>query len=130
MERKIFASLLAVLLASGAVLAQDTKKKKPEAAAPETGPLSLPTLAAVKEKCKPTEAQGPKLEALYAEATKNEADIRRRAKESESDRKTLEKFLADGRLDMVLKIKEVLDGPQKKTFDDLATAAAASGKKK
>lgn len=127
MERNLIASLALVLLASGAVTAQDGKKKKAEAAV-ETGPFSLPTLAAVKEKCKPTEAQGPKLETIYADAVKNEADVRRRAKEAESDRKTLEKFLADGRLDVVLKIKELFDGPQDKIFDELASAAA--GKKK
>ena len=126
MERNLIASLAAALLACGAAPAQEGKKKKGEAAV-ETGPFSLPTLAAVKAKCKPTEDQGPKLETIYADAAKNEADVRRRAKEAESDRKTLEKFLADGRLDVVLKIKELFDVPQDKAFDDLA---AAAGKKK
>ena len=99
---------------------QDGKKKE----AAETGPLGLPLLAAVKNKCKPTAEQSPKLEALYAEAVKNEADIRRRAKEAESDRKTTEKFLADGRLEIVLKIKELFDAPQDKAFDELASASA------
>ncbi len=123
MERNLIASLALVLMAAGAAAAQDGKKKKAEAAV-ETGPFSLPTLAAVKEKCKPSEAQAPKLETIYADAAKNEADVRRRAKEAESDRKTLEKFLADGRLEVVLKIKELFDAPQDKAFDDLASAAA------
>jgi hypothetical protein len=118
MERIVAALLLFAPL-------QDGKKKD----APESGPLGLPLLSAVKGKCQPSAEQAPKLDALYAEAAKNEADIRRRAKESESDRKTTEKFLADGRLDMVLKIKELFDAAQDKAFDELASAAPAKKKK-
>jgi hypothetical protein len=126
MERMIAAlTILALPLVS---TAQDGKKK--EAPAGEAGPFLLPTLASVKEKCKATEAQAPKLDTIYADAAKSEVDIRRRAKESESDRKTTEKFLADGKLEVVLKIKEVLVGDQKKTFDDLAAAAGAQPAKK
>jgi hypothetical protein len=125
MERRFIATSLALLLVAAAAGAQDVKKKAD--AAPEAGPFTLPTVASVKEKCKPTEAQAPKLDAIYADAVKSEADIRRRAKEAESDRKTLEKFLADGRLEVVLKVKELFDAQQDKTFDDLVTAAAAAG---
>jgi hypothetical protein len=106
---------------------QDGKKKD---AAPEAGPFALPTLAAVKEKCKPSAEQAPKLETIYADAVKSEADIRRRAKEAESDRKTTEKFLADGRLEVVLKIKELFTDEQDKSFDALASGAPPAKKKK
>ncbi len=125
MERRFVALSLVLCLAAGAAAAQDKKKK---AETPETGPLGLPLLAAVKEKCKPTAEQAPKLDTLYADATKNETDIRRRAKESESDRKTLEKYLADGRLEIVLMIKELFDAAQDKAFDEAAAAAAPKKK--
>ena len=118
--------MIAVLLCLAPV--QDGKKK--EAAAADVGPFALPTLAAVKEKCKPTEAQAPKLDALYADAAKSEVDIKRRAKEAESDRKTTEKYLADGKLEVVLKIKELFTDSQDKSFDDLSAAVAAQGAKK
>lgn len=127
MERMIGTAVLALSLAAGAAWPQDGKKKDET---PDVGPLSLPALAAVQAKCKPGADQAPKLEALYADAVKSEADIRRRAKEAESDRKTLEKFLADGRLDVVLKIKELFSDAQDKTFDDLAAAVQNAGKKK
>lgn len=104
--------------------AQDGKK------AAEGAAFGLPALAAVKEKCKPSAEQAPKLETIYADAAKSEADIRRRAKEAESDRKTTEKYLADGRLEVVLKIKELFDAGQDKGFDELVAAAAARDAKK
>ena len=124
MERMILAL---TILASGVAGAQDGKKKE---AAAEAGPFALPTLAAVKDKCKPTAEQAPKLDTIYADAAKSEVDIKRRAKESEADRKTTEKYLADGRLEVVLKIKELFTNDQDKSFDDLSAAVAAQGAKK
>lgn len=99
-------------------------------AAQDEAPFALPPLATVKAKCKPGEEQAPKLEAIYKDAVQSEADIRRRAKESESDRKTTEKFLADGRLQVVLKIKELFSDEQDKIFDSLPAGEPAKKKKK
>ena len=93
-------------------------------------PFALPPLAAVKEKCKPNEEQLPKIELIYKDAVQSEIDIRRRARESESDRKTTEKFIADGRLQVVLKIKELFIDEQDKIFDGLPAGEPAKKKKK
>ena len=68
MERMI---AVLTILASSVAWAQDKKKE----AAVEAGPFALPTLAAVKEKCKPTADQAPKLDTIYADAAKSEVDI-------------------------------------------------------
>ena len=132
MERTIIAAALGLMLAAVPATAQDGKKKKAPAAG-EAGPFGLPTLAVVKAKCAPTAEQAPTLETIYADATKNEADIRRRAKEAESDRQSLEKFLMMGRIEAVNKVKELFSEDQDKTYDGLvvaADAAAAARKKK
>ncbi|HYF01292.1 MAG TPA: hypothetical protein VEJ18_20385 [Planctomycetota bacterium] len=129
MERTIIAAVLALVLAAHPAAAQEGKKKKAEPAGP-AGPFGLPTLAQVKEKCSPTAEQAPKLEAVYADAAKNEGDIRKRAKEAESDRQSLEKFLTMGRIEVVNKVKEILDDGQDMTYDGLVAAVEAAKTKK
>ena len=129
MERTIIGAILALVLAAPPAAAQDAKKKKAEAALP-AGPFGLPTLAQVKEKCSPTAEQAPRLETVYADAARNEGDIRKRAKEAESDRQSLEKFLTMGRIEVVNKVKEILDDGQDKAYDGLVAAVEAAGRKK
>lgn len=128
MERTIIAAALAFVWAAIPAAAQDGKKKKGPAG--EAGPFGLPTLSQVKEKCSPSAEQAPKLETAYADAAKNESDIRKRAKEAESDRQSLEKFLTMGRIEVVNKVKEILDDGQDKTYDGLVAAAEAAKTKK
>ena len=126
MERiSILAVFAAACLASG-LEAQD--KKKDDKAA--TGPFELPLLATVKEKCKTNDEQNGKLETIYKDATTKEADTRKTAKDSGSDRKDLDKFLLMGRVETVNKVKDVLDKDQQKTFNDLCTASDPKKKKK
>lgn len=128
MERiKISMVAVAVLLAAGLAQAQDNKKKK--AADAPAGPYGLPLLAAVKEKVKLTAEQEPKVSALYDEAVKEEEATKKRAKENQTERKDLEKFLAEGKSATVNKIREILDDGQKKSFDALVSASGAPKKK-
>jgi Spy/CpxP family protein refolding chaperone len=128
MERiRIGMLALAVLLAAGLAQAQDNKKKKAAEAGP-SGPYGLPLLASVKEKLKLTAEQEPKVSALYDEGAKEEEATRKRAKENQTDRKDLEKFLAEGKSTTVNKIRELLDDGQKKSFDALVSAAAPKKK--
>lgn len=130
MERcKILAAVVAVIVAAGAAGAQD-KKKKGEAATAAVGPYSLPTFDLVKDKCKLTADQAPKVEALYKEAATKEEETKKRAKDNQTDRKDLEKFLDLGKIDVINKMKEVLDDAQDKTFDALVIASAPDKKKK
>jgi hypothetical protein len=118
---------LAVILAAGAAQAQDNKKKKAAEAAP-AGPYGLPLLEQVKEKCKVTKEQEPKVAELYAAAAKNEEETKKRAKENQTERKDLEKYLAEGKSDAINKIKAVFDDEQKKTFDQMVSASAPKKK--
>jgi len=131
MERIMWAVAVTLALAAGAAAAQDNKgDKKKEAAPAELGPFGLPTLASVKEKCKPTADQAPKLEAVYADATKNEADTRKRAREQATEKKDLDKFLAMGKNDAINKVKDLLDEAQKKIFNSLVVKTTPDPKKK
>jgi len=125
MERiRIGMVAMAVMLAAGLAQAQD--KKKP--AETPAGPYGLPLLTAVKEKIKLTAEQEPKVTEIYAGAAKNEEETKKRAKENQTDRKDLEKYLAEGKSDAINKIRVVLDDAQKKTFDSLLSAAAPKKK--
>jgi len=115
------ASLLAVGLWTGA-LAQDKKDA--------AGPYGLPTLAAVKDKVKPSEDEAKKIEEIYATAAKNEAESKARAKESGTDGKTLAGYLSQGRIETINKVKEVLDKDKSKAYDDLVRASQPDKKKK
>lgn len=138
MERiRIGMVAMAVVLAAGLAQAQDKPfdsglpalaqdKKKP--AETPAGPYGLPLLTAVKEKVKLTAEQEPKLTEIYAGAGKNEEETKKRAKENQTERKDLEKYLAEGRSDAINKIRAVLDDAQKKTFDGML--APAQPKKK
>ena len=129
MERmKVLLVLVAACVAAGSGAAQDNKKK--DAQAPAAGPFNLPTFDQVKAKCKLTEDQAPKVEAQYKEAATREEETKKRAKDSQTDRKDLEKFLGLGKIEAVNKVKEILDNDQKKTFDGLVAAMPDPNKKK
>jgi hypothetical protein len=134
MERiRLAAAALAATLVLGTAAAGaqdgkgDAKKKEAPVAA---GPFGLPSLAAVKDKCKPSAEQAPKLEAIYAEGVKNEADTRKRAKEQATEKKELDKFLELGKTDVINKVQDLLDDAQDKIFNDLLKAATPDPKKK
>ena len=112
----------AALFAAGLIAAAQDK-----AAA---GPFGLPLLAAVKEKCKASEEQAKKLDEIFAAGAQNEIDTKKRAKDAQTERKELEKFLAEGRTDVVNKVLELLDEEQDKTFQQLVKEAAPVKKKK
>jgi hypothetical protein len=116
-----------LLVAAGAVLlAQEGKQQ----AAGAGGPFGLPTFAAVKEKCKPNEEQAKKLEVIFAAGTENEAATRKRAKDSGAERADLEKYLGEGRTEVINKTLEVLDDTQDKTFNQLVKDSVPAKKKK
>ncbi len=117
-------TMLACLLTVTLAAAQDKKD------APPAGPFGLPLLATVKEKCKTSEDQNTKLEVIYKEATAKEEETKKTAKDNQSDRKDLEKFLAIGKNDTINKIKDVLDKDQWKTFTDLVSGGDTKKKKK
>ena len=118
-------TMLACLLTVTLAAAQDNKKD----AAP-AGPFGLPLLATVKEKCKTSDDVNTKLEAIYKDAVAKEEEIKKTAKDNQSDRKDLEKFLTLGKNDTINKIKDALDKDQQKTFSDLTNAGNDTKKKK
>lgn len=125
--KTIGAFVAAAALWAGAAAAQDKKDDK------AAGPFELPAFVAVKEKCKTSEEQNGKLEALYKDAATREEETKKRAKDNGQDRKELEKYLLLGKNETINKIKEVLDEGQKKSFEELMGAAnndAAKKKKK
>lgn len=125
MERKRVLAVAAAFVLAGLAVAQDKK-----GAGGEAGPYGLPTLAQVKDRVKPTEEESKKLEEIYAQATKNEAESKARAKENGTDRKTLEGYLTIGRNETVNKVKEGLDKDKASAFDKLCAAQPPPGKKK
>ena len=128
MKTRLELILGSLLLSAALAAAQDKKDDKAAA-----GPFDLPTLVSVKEKCKTSEEQNGKLEAVYKDAATREEETKKRAKDNGQDRKDLEKFLGLGKIDTINKIKEVLDEGQKKTFEEMMGAAnndAAKKKKK
>jgi hypothetical protein len=116
---------VAVGLATGAV-AQD-KKGAPAAG---TGPYGLPSFDAVKDKVKPTDDEAKKIEEIYAQGTKNEGETKNRAKENGTDGKTLAGYLSQGKIEVINKVKEVLDKDKSKLYDDLVRASQPDKKKK
>ena len=117
--RTMLACLLTVTLAA----AQDKKDAS-------GGPFGLPLLATVKEKCKTSDEVNTKLEAIYKDAGAKEEETKKTAKDNQTERKDLEKFLGMGKNDAINKIKDVLDKDQQKTFDGLVAAATPDKKKK
>ena len=124
--------LLAFVVALGvaAVSAGAQEKKGEKAAAAAAGPYELPAFDAVKDKCKLSAEQAPKVEAAYKEGATKEEETKKRAKENQTDRKDLEKFLAMGKIDLINKVKDILDDGQKKTYDGLVAASVPDKKKK
>ena len=128
MERKrlvlaVWSLVVAAGLSSGAV-AQD--KKAPAAG----GPYQLPSLDAVKDKVKPTDDEAKKIEEIYAQGSKNEAETKQRAKDNGTDGKTLAGYLSQGKIEIINKVKEVLDKDKSKLYDDLVRASQPDKKKK
>ena len=127
MERmRILVVVAAACLGAGAAAGQDKKKDEK----PATGPFELPALATVKEKCKTNDEQNGKLDSIYKDAAGKEEQTRKTAKDQQTDRKDLEKFLSMGKVETINKVKEVLDKDQQKTFDGLVAAATPDKKKK
>jgi len=124
MERKsVVAFVLALGLAGGWAFGQDKKEGG-------GGPYGLPTLADVKDKIKPTDDEAKKIEEIYAQAAKNEAESKTRAKENGTDFKTLQGYLQLGRNETVNKVKEALDKDKAAAYDKLCLAEQPSKKKK
>lgn len=94
------------------------------------GPYGLPTLAEVKDKVKPTDDEYKKIEEVYAAATKAEAETKQRAKDNQTDGKTLKGYIDQGRIEYINKVKEVLDKDKSKLFDDMLRAQQPAKKKK
>ena len=129
MRKRLVLGVLSLVVAAGlgsVGFAQDKKG----AAAPGTGPYGLPSLEAVKDKVKPTDEEAKKIEEIYAQATKNEAESKQRAKENGTDGKTLAGYLSQGKIETQNKVKEVLDKDKSKLFDDLVRASQPDKKKK
>src|SRR6266545_1780176 len=100
MERKsVVALAMALGLAGMAWAAQDKKDGG-------GGPYGLPTYADVKDKIKLSDDEAKKVEEIYAGAVKNEAESKQRAKENGTDNKTLQGYLALGRVETINKVKE------------------------
>jgi len=124
MERKsVVAMALALGLAAGAAWSQDKKEGG-------GGPYGLPTFADVKEKIKPTDDEAKKVEEIYTAATKNEQESKTRAKENGTDFKTLQGYLALGRVETINKVKEALDKEKGQAYDKLCMAEQPAKKKK
>lgn len=119
MERKsVVGVVVALALMSGAAFAQ------------EAGPYNLPSLEKVKGQLKPSEDEAKKIAEIYAQAAKNEAESKARAKENGTDRKTLEGYLSIAKGETINKIKEVLDKEKGAAFDKLVSSQPPPGKKK
>ena len=121
---KILAFVVALGVAAVSAGAQEKK------AAGAAGPYELPAFDAVKDKCKLSAEQAPKIEAAYKEGATKEEETKKRAKDNQTDRKDLEKFLAMGKIELINKVKDILDDGQKKTYDGLVAAATPDKKKK
>ena len=119
MERKnVVGLVLALGLMSGVAFAQ------------ESGPYNLPPLEKVKKEIKLTDDEAAKITDLYGQAAKQEAESKARAKEQGTDRKTLEGNLANGKVEIINKIKEVLEKDKASAFDKLVASQPAPEKKK
>ena len=125
MERKsVVLGLMAAVVAFGMSSTSFAQEKGGE------GPYGLPSLAAVKDKVKPTDEEMKKVEEIYASAAKNEGDSRKNAKENGTDNKTLQGYLLQGKIETQNKVKEVLDREKGKLFDEAVKAAVPEKKKK
>ena len=119
MERKkVVAIAVALALMSGVAVAQ------------EAGPYNLPALEKVKSQIKPTDDEFKKISEIYAQAAKNEAESKARAKENGTDRKTLEGYLSIGKGETINKVKDVLDRDKGAAFDKLVAAQPPPDAKK
>lgn len=119
MERKrVLGVAVALALSAGVAFAQ------------EAGPYNLPTLEKVKAQLKPTEDESKKLADIYAQAVKNEAESKARAKENGTDRKTLEGYMSIAKGETINKIKEALDKDKAAAFDKLVSAQPPPDAKK
>jgi hypothetical protein len=125
MRSRIWMVVVGVAFAMGVTAAQEKKAEKAAA-----GPFELPLLASVKEKCKTNDDQNGKLETVYKDAVAKEEQTRKTAKDNQTERKDLEKFLLMGKNDTINRIKEVLDKEQAKAFDGLISAADGAAEKK
>jgi len=124
MERKsVVALAIAVALAGVTWAAQDKKEGG-------GGPYGLPTLADVKDKIKLSDDEAKKVEEIYTGAAKNEQTSKQRAKENGTDNKTLQGYLALGRVETINKVKESLDKDKAAAYDKLCLAEQPAKKKK
>jgi len=123
MERKSLVAWVMALGLAGIAAAQDKKDGG-------GGPYGLPTFADVKEKIKLSEDEAKKVEEIYAGAAKNEQESKARAKENGTDNKTLQGYLALGRVETINKVKESLDKDKATAYDKLCLAEQPSKKKK
>ena len=121
MERKSVVALVMALGLAGMAWAQDKGGG---------GPYGLPTFADVKEKIKLTDDEAKKVEEIYAGAAKNEQESKQRAKENGTDNKTLQGYLALGRVETINKVKESLDKDKAAAYDKLCLAEQPAKKKK
>jgi hypothetical protein len=121
MERKNVVALLMGLCLAGVAWAQDKGGG---------GPYGLPAFAEVKEKIKLSDEESKKVEEIYAGATKNEQESKQRAKENGTDNKTLQGYLALGRVETINKVKESLDKDKAAAYDKLCLAEQPAKKKK
>jgi|SRR5579883_611097 len=129
MQRKrLVLGLLSVAIAAGLASGAVAQDKKGTPAA--TGPYGLPSFDAVKDKVKPTDEEAKKIEEIYAQGVKNEAETKNRAKENGTDGKTLANYLSQGKIEVINKVKEVLDKDKSKLYDDLVRASQPDKKKK
>jgi hypothetical protein len=119
MERKSVVGIAVALALSAGV-----------AAAQEAGPYNLPSLEKVKAQIKPTDDEAKRLSEIYAQAAKNEAESKARAKENGTDRKTLEGYLSIGKGETINRIKEALDKEKGAAFDKLVAAQPPPDAKK
>jgi hypothetical protein len=123
MERKSVVALAMVLGLAGIGWPQDKKEGG-------GGPYGLPTYADVKGKIKLSDDEAKKVEEIYAGAAKNEQESKQRAKENGTDYKTLQGYLALGRVDTINKVKDSLDKEKAAAFDKLCLAEQPTKKKK
>ena len=124
MERKSLVALAITMALAGMVWAAQDKKDG------GGGPYGLPTLADVKDKIKLSDDEAKKVEEIYAGAAKNEQESKQRAKENGTDNKTLQGYLALGRVETINKVKETLDKEKASAYDKLCLAEQPAKKKK
>jgi transketolase len=114
MKENLMRIALALLVMTGAAVAQDEGKKK-------AGPLGLPSSADLKEKCGFDDEQAKKADDVLASYKDKVAEAQKKIKEAE-DKKAAMKEVGPLRAEILAKLREVCkDDEQKKKFDE-ATA--------